>query len=333
MNTGQFAVYLNANARRVSPKVVASIEELVHPRDIFYSETREDANRHAMIILQRRYPTVFMGGGDGTLVRFINALHGLTHGDPTRMPVLGVLSLGTGNAISSLVSSGNPILDLKAYVTNPSQDVSPLSLIECEDHLFPFGSLGLDAEILADFENTKDKMSKGLFKPMVEGIGGYFMSFFGATAPRRIKALVHNENLTAQIVNLGERAFQVGPSGEMTRSFESGETLFEGPVVAVMAGTVPVYGFGLRILPWADRYQNYMHLRIARFNLFSVVANFPRIWKGSYQGEGFVDYYVDQASITCSQTVPFQMGGDSYGLRDRVVFSLRQDALRLLRFL
>jgi len=333
MSSGQFAVYLNANARHVSPKVVAAIEELVHPDDLFYSETREDAQRHAATILARKYPTVFTGGGDGTVVQFINALDVLTHGDSARIPVLGVLSLGTGNAMSSLVSSGNPIQDLKAYVTNPSQDISPISLVSCEDHLFPFGGLGIDAEILSDYENVKKKMAVGKLKPVFEGVGGYFMSFFGATAPRRIKAILHNETTTVRIINVGERAYQIGPSGEMTRSFETGETLYDGPALAVMAGTVPVYGFGLRILPWADRHPNHMHVRVGRFNVFSGLAAMPRIWKGNYQGEGFADFYADGVSMTCSQPVPFQMGGDSFGMRDHVVFTLRQGVVRLLRFL
>ena len=333
MSSGRFAVYLNANARRVSPKIVTAIEELVHPDDLFYSETKDDAQRHAATILERKYPTVFTGGGDGTVVQFINALNELAHGEKTRLPVLGVLSLGTGNAISSLVSSGNPILDLKAYVTNPSQDISPISLIACEGHLFPFGGLGLDAEILSDYQHMKEKVGTGALKPVFDGVGGYFMSFFGATAPRRIKALVRNETLKLRIVNVGERAFQVGPSGEMTRSFETGETLYDGPAIAMMAGTVPVYGFGMRILPWADRHKDHMHVRVGRFNLFSGLVNLPSIWKGNYQGEGFADFYADRISVACSQTVPFQMAGDSFGLRDQVVFALRQDAVRLLRFL
>jgi len=325
---------MNANAKRVSPEVVARIEELVHPDDIFFARSREDAAQLAERILDKGYPTVFTGGGDGTVCGLINALHNAVGGAVSRnLPTLGVLSLGTGNALSRLVSSGNAIQDLKAYVTNPTHDHIHLPLVSCEDQLFPFGGVGIDAEILADYNTLKERVGDGLLKPLVGNVVGYFMAFFSSTGPRRLKSIIKGEQLNVSVVNLDAEAFEAGDETGRARGFKAGETIYEGPAKAVIAGTIPMIGYGVRLLPQVEKESGFLQLRIVNIGVAKALVSLPELWQGTYRGEGMRDFFARRVIIKLSEPAPFQISGDFLGYRDRLEFELVPDAIKLLRFI
>jgi len=332
MTSKTFAIYLNANARRVSPEVIARIEELVHPDDIYYSTSLADADRHAARIIERGYSTVFTGGGDGTVCQFINALYRAA-GSREKLPVLGVLAMGTGNALARLVSSGNAIQDLKSYLANPSSDIWPIPLVECEGHLFPFGGAGLDGEILADYEDLKARIGDGPLKPLLRNVVGYFAAFFTRTGPRKVANLVRGRHLTIRVTTLEEPAYEAGHEGERARGFSPREVLYEGPATAVLAGTIPLIGYGARVFPLAGREPEHLVLRIVTIGLARALVSIPELWHGTYRGEGIRDYYVRAVEVKFSEPMPFQAGGDLIGRRDTLTFRFVPDAVRLLRFL
>lgn len=334
MGAPAFAIYLNANARRVSPDVVARIEELVHPDDIYFSTCLEDAGRHAARIIEKGYPTVFTGGGDGTVCQFINALYREARRASRRadLPTLGVLALGTGNALSRLVSSGNAIQDLKSYLTNPSSDVWTLPLVECEGHLFPFGGAGIDGEILADYEALKARIGDGPLKPIFRNVGGYFLAFFTRTGPRRVVDMLRGWRLQVRVTNLVGQAYEAGDEGQRVRAFRAGEVIYEGPASAVLAGTIPVIGYGARVLPLADRERGHFSLRVATIGLARALVSLPELWHGTYRGEGIRDFFARKVKVDFSEHMPFQAAGDLVGRRDSLTLRLVPDAVRLLRF-
>jgi len=335
MKTGLFAIYLNANARRVSPEIVSQIEDLVPPDDIFYASTPEDADRFASVILDRAYPTVFAGGGDGTFVGLVNALWRESTRRPDRpgLPVLGVLSLGTGNALSWMTSPGNPVQDLKKYVSNPSQDLWTISLVEAEGLLVPFAGVGIDAEILHDYIRMKERLGRGRLKPLFQNVGGYFASFFGATLPRRVREGVLGEGVRIRVENLGPEAWLLGPEGVRQRRYGPGEVLYEGPAVIANCGTIPIYGYGMRLLPWANQDLDFFQARVSAVSIAWSLANLHKVWRGEFQAEGLYDFHVSHLRVTASRPIPLQLGGDLAGLRDQVEYRIVPRAIRLLRFL
>ena len=106
--TDNFAVMLNANARQMN----SGRDRSSHgdPRDLYVSENSDDALAITKDIT-RAIPTVFTGGGDGTFARFVNDWTSVG-GSP--LPQVGVLGLGTGNAVAGMVSSGNYEVDLNS---------------------------------------------------------------------------------------------------------------------------------------------------------------------------------------------------------------------------
>ena len=67
------AVVVNGNARKVTEDLVRQLEGVVQPGDLFVSRTLEEAEPIARSIVERGYPTVLTGGGDGTFVLMVTS--------------------------------------------------------------------------------------------------------------------------------------------------------------------------------------------------------------------------------------------------------------------
>ena len=107
------AFVLNANARAVTARLVTQLREIVPQGDLFLSRSLDDARSIAETIVRRGYGQVMTGGGDGTLLSTINFLeeHAEKIGAP--MPKVGVLRLGTGNAVAGLMGAGDPLVTFR----------------------------------------------------------------------------------------------------------------------------------------------------------------------------------------------------------------------------
>ena len=161
----------------------------------------------------------------------------------------------------------------------------------------------------------------------------YFAAFFGATAPRHIKGFVEGRNLTVRITNLGAEAWRIGAEGARGRLYRSGEVLYDGPALVTIAGTTPTYGYGMRLLPWADRNAGFFQLRISNVPLTWSLLQIRHVWDGTFAAEGLFDFYASEVRLEYSQPVPFQVAGDVAGMRASVEFRVVPEAVRLLRFL
>jgi len=326
---GRFAVVLNRNAKKVTKEVAEMSGELVPPEDLFLSASAEESQEIARTIIERGYETVFAGGGDGTVMHLINQL---ARYPLDRQPAVGILMLGTGNAMARMVSSGNLKGDLKTYIRSATREVVPISLVETEGIRCPFSGIGLDAEILNDYRTTKEKLGSGKMKPVIQTLAGYFFAIFTRTVPTRtMKALRGQIPMVRAVVKRGE-AVKLGPDGQVLRTYGPGDLLYEGPMTIALAGTVPFYGYGFRILPFATRDAGRMQLRIGHMMAASILAQLPQIWKGEQPG-GIQDWLVEEVELTTDVQVPFQIGGDAHGYRHQVTFNTIPNAVRLLRLL
>lgn len=326
---------LNDNAKKVSPTVRAELAAIVPPNDLFFSHTIEEANQITEELVRRRYPVVFTGGGDGTVIDFIDRITRAAEAHPDYpCPHIGILRLGTGNALAQMVSSGSYICDIKAYIANGFQELQRLSLIEAEGRRFPFTGLGWDAEILNDYRYVKKQWGeKPVIGPLVQNVGGYFAAFFARTMPRITSRTVRRSKPEIRVTNLGERALRLGEGAVVRAVYPEGEVLYEGTFASTMAGTSPFYGFGLKILPFAGLTPNYFHLRVATLSMMSALYHLDEIWAGEFADEHMRDFYAQRVRLDFSQPVPFQIGGDAEGWRDSVELTLSKASVQLVRFI
>src|SRR5713101_3013895 len=332
------AVLLDANARQVNERVIRSLTHVVPGDDLYLSRSELDCRRIAQRVLDRRYDTVFLGGGDGTFVNFTTELvrEQKRRALKSPMPRLGILRLGTGNALAAFVHAsptrGNGFLDDVLRARSGEVRCRPLDLLSVEGKRAPFAGLGVDAQLLNDYAWIRTKLgSGGLFGPLLAGGGGYFSAAAFKTVPHY---LTHSTSVECEVTN-GNRgpAYRLAPDGTAaSEPIEPGATMFRGRVMMAAAGTIPFYGFGFKIFPFAGRRPGLMHLRLGAMPTSSILANLSKLWKGRWFPDGIHDFHAREVVLRFDRPMPFQIGGDAEGYRDEVRLEIGPEPVQMLDF-
>ncbi|HEX9050272.1 MAG TPA: diacylglycerol kinase family protein [Anaeromyxobacter sp.] len=327
------AVLLNANAKSVNATVRAALHAVVPGEHVFLSKTPDEANRIAEQVVERRYRTVFTGGGDGTFVAWVNRILEAAERRSARPPRFGVLALGTGNAVAEMVGARprRHAHDLARYLRGEVDGVRRLDLLTCEGRRTPFAGVGVDAAVLNDYHWIRERLAGTPLARLGLGAAGYGLAVALRSAPR---ALLERRATYCEIVNVGQAAWRLDATGErIGRPIGHGELLYAGPCMLAAASTVPYYGLGLRAFPFAERAEGMMQLRVAtKIDVGTIVMNLPRIWSGGFAHEGLLDFHAHRVALRFEKPMPLQVGGDAEGWRDEVAFGMAANPVEIVDF-
>lgn len=327
------AVLLNANAKRVNAKVRDRLGQVVASEDLFFSSTLDEGAAHARSILERRYGTVMVGGGDGTLSSAMNLLlraaKDMSRGHGRHaLPDIGILRLGTGNGLACMTGAGRPIDDLMSVLSGESSETHTLQLIEDVESgwVFPFASAGYDAQLLNDYIEMVEEARTQVSRTMAKSLAGYFYALGTRTIPTEMKG----RRARVRVVATG-RCSIVDPETSEEIPLEAGTTLFEGDARAVLVGTSPFYGYGLKVLPYARKRTDRFHVRVSNASIGYLLSRLPSLWNGSLKSSELVDFLCEGIRVESTEPMPMQMAGDARGYRDRFEFRLSERCFRLVR--
>ncbi len=365
MPNDSVAVLLNANAKQVSDRIQGAISHVVPPEDIFLSRSPRDAKAIARTVLDRGFGTVFIGGGDGTFVGFVNEIFdflerpdrpGPVEGvgrrpfqapapsvarRPNRpaggavVPRFGMLKLGTGNAVAGLlgaspVRGGGILDDLLRARSGEIPGVYELDLLETEGRCCPFAGFGIDAAIINDYAALKRRLAGGPLGRWATGGAGYAASISAKTAPHYLAGRGHAE---VEVVNEGGPAVRLGRGGRLLGAYAPGEILYRGPCNVVAGSTVPNFGFHFKFFPFAGKERGKMQLRVSRVPALTVLRHLGTVWNGSYANEDdCFDFLCDRVSVRFDRPMPFQIGGDAEGYREKIRFGIADRSVEMVSF-
>jgi diacylglycerol kinase family enzyme len=309
------AVVVNGNAKGVTDDLVDILDQIVRTGDLFVSRSLEEGREIAETIVRRGYRTVLTGGGDGTFAQVVTWVRQETERSGRPEPRFGMLRLGTGNALAWVLGSENQrgrgvVPDLARLREAGSR---PLRLLETEGKLTPFAGLGIDAVALHNYEEMKEVLRKvPILRALSKGGLAHLVSVLGRTIPEYLVRSHHQ----VRVVNTGSPAVRLGVDGQpVGREIGAGEVLYEGPARMVAMSTIPYWGFGARIFPFADERNDRFSLRVVDITVYDVVTRIHRIWDGTYRSDRIHDFLVDRVQVFTERPVPLQIGGDSAGLR------------------
>lgn len=334
------AVLLNANARRVTEKVIRKLSHVVPEGDLYVSRSELDARRIAQTVIERGYPVVFCGGGDGTFMGFANEILRQVEVRSRYLaiqpPRFGILKLGTGNGMGSLVNAspiaGDRFLeDVLRARAGEVPGYKRLDLLTVDGKRTQFAGTGVDGKLLNDYIWVKERFARGPFRKVASGGPGYFGAIAFRTVPY---CLVQSTWTDAEVINSGDApALRLDTEGNAVEEIAPGQTLFRGRLMMAAAATMPFYGFKFRMFPFAGKHRGMMQLRLGAVTPASVLANLPRLWKGSWFPEGrILDFAAKDVSLSFSKPMPFQVGGDAAGYRTEVRYQMAPEQLELLDF-
>jgi diacylglycerol kinase family enzyme len=326
------AVVLNKNARGVTTRQIRRIERMHGAADVFLSQSMEHGRKIAEMLVERGYGTVLLGGGDGTFVCCLNALLAASLRTGRPLPRLGVLRLGTGNALGYYLGVEPASLRglrselARARLSGASEHELPLLLVD--GVLTPFAGTGLDSQILEDYAATTRTLDLLRLGPLL----GSPMRYALAVALRSVPRFILRRVPHVEVINVGGPAYAIGPSGQPEPvALPRGTVLYRGPCSLAGAATVPCYGFGVRIFPFADLRRDKFHVRCTDASAMQTLANLPGVLRGTYRSPSLRDFLCDAVEIHMQTPVPMQLGGDL--LKERRDFMRIELAPRRVRML
>jgi diacylglycerol kinase family enzyme len=301
---------------------------MVKPDHVFLTESPEHAREVVELCLEREYRTVFAGGGDGTIMDTINTLDSYRN-DVDHLPNLGVLRLGTGNALARMLRSRrSPARDLATFQAGDVHRTHAMRMMTCDDTLFPFGGLGVDAAVLNDYYGMKTKWQDSRFSNLFKGLSGYLIAGLGKTAPN----LMRQPMPEVTVINIGGPAYKMDKDGnEHGDVVPTGQVLYQGPCSFLGGGTTEIIGYGVRLFPHATQRAGRFQLRILSLTPWECVKNMLPAVRGTLQHPTKVhDFYVDRIRVIFNEAMPFQLGGDPKGYRDELVFGLSEHSFNFI---
>lgn len=310
------AVVVNGNAKQVTDDLVEVLDQIVQSGDLFVSRSLEEGQDIARIIVDRGYPTVLTGGGDGTFVQMVTWVVREVERTGKPEPRFGLLRLGTGNALAWVLGAQNPkgrgvVTDLARLRKEAGS--RELRLLEVEGTLTPFAGLGVDAIALAHFNETKSVFQRTpVLRRYATGGLAYVVSIVGRSMPEYLV----RPHPRVTLVNEGGPAVRLGVDGQpVGGEVRRGEVLYEGPSRMVCMSTIPYWGFGARIFPFANDRDDRFSLRVVDIGSLDVALHIRDIWRGTYRSDKVHDFLVENVSIHYADPMPLQIGGDPAGAR------------------
>jgi diacylglycerol kinase family enzyme len=316
------AVVVNGRARRVTQDIVESLDQILQSGDLYVSRNLEEAQKIAQTIVDRRYRTVLTAGGDGTFVHMVTLIVHAAKERGLAPPRFGLLKLGTGNALSWVL--GNQERRAKGAVADLGRlrregGSRELRLLEVEGFLTPFAGLGVDATALDHYNSTKTWLAKSpLTRRLSTGPSAYAISILTRSLPE----FLLRPHPRVRVVNRGAPAIRMGANDKPEAEIACGEVVYAGPSRLVAMSTIPYWGFGARVFPFAEEREDRFSLRVCDINSLQVAGNFGEIWRGTYRDESVHDFLCERISIHYDEPMPLQIGGDVVGRRRDVRVSL-----------
>jgi diacylglycerol kinase family enzyme len=329
---GGVAVVLNKNARAVTRRRIARIEALHGAADVYVSKSPDEARQIASTLIERGYGTVLLGGGDGTFVCGLNDLMAASLRTGRPLPRLGVLRLGTGNAMGYYLGVSPPtVAGLRKELLRarrPDSAERQLPMLRVDGLLTPFAGTGLDSQILEDYAATTRTLDLLRLGPLLGSPIRYALAVALRSVPRfMVRRLPHVE-----VINVGGPAYAIGPDGQPDGvPLPRGTVLFRGPCTLAGAATIPCYGFGVRIFPFADARPDLFHVRCTDASALEALTHLPGVLRGTYKSPSLRDFLCDAVEIHMETPVPMQIGGDL--IKERRDFMRIELAPRPIRML
>lgn len=322
------AFLLNINAKSVT-KELKKLQVLIPKEDLYLSRDLLEAESSISTIMDKGYAYIFCGGGDGTVVSTINLLNDYAKNHPHAHALpIGILGLGTGNALARFLHANKPQDDIEAILGGKPIKPIMVSMIESDSgQLTPFAGIGYDGELMNDFESVKDIFFNSPFRKLFSSVFGFTVAGVFKTLPRQL-----GKNLPIIKVKSNQPCYRIkqvkGVDEEIL--IEEGKLLYHDVAPLICVGTIPWVGYGLTLFPFATKRPGYMHLRISAVPLPVCLASlYPTIWNGSFRHEKLFDFLVKDVVIESSESLPYQLGGDAMGYKKQLYFKVSSEPVSM----
>ncbi|MBA3503085.1 MAG: hypothetical protein M4D80_01950 [Myxococcota bacterium] len=307
---------VNGSARRVRGRLRKKLERtgavrfttsLAHAREVVRAE------------IARGLDLIVLGGGDGTVVMGLTLIAEACRGSNKPEPAIGILRLGSGNAIADTVGATDEPLEDLVRLMRGEGHWKKTPMLDVLGVRAPFVGVGVDAQLLEDQEavgRIVDRVPGA--KRLVGGATRYALS----VATRSIPRYATQKRPNAIVTNLGSPALEMSREGPTGRTMPTNTAIWSGAVTLVAGATIPFFGFGLKMFAFAGSHEGRFHLRCGDVGLLEILRNLPAAWRGEYFSGNVQDFLCDHVAIELDTEVSVEAGGELLGRRARVELAI-----------
>ena len=326
------------NAKKVNKGILKLFYKHVDEMDLYVTHDFKECDQSLDDIFKKKYPLIFCGGGDGTVMRIIEQYYLKVKalkvsGRDHRIPKFGILKLGTGNALAGVLGMPKKAEPINAVNSAMEGDIvlKKFNIIESGGRMFYFGGIGLDALVLNDYLEIKNRFSKGILKKFSNTLSGYFTAIFIKSIP---KILFRGFKLKVRIINESNYpVFKVSFSkGIEQTEIKKGDIIYQGNADAVIFGTTTDFGYKLRVMPFAFEKPGYFNLKIANTGIFKMLANLKHLWTGKWEDPELYDFLAREIKIEIDGDAPLELGGDPEGYTKELKLKISDFTQEFLSF-
>ena len=309
---------VNANARRLRGRLRGKLEQAL-PGGVRFTRTLEEARGVIRDEIRRGVELVVLGGGDGTIVMGLTLIAEACRGTGRAEPAIGVLRLGSGNAIADTVNATDDLAGELARLGRGEGRWRQLAMLDVLGVRAPFVGMGVDAQLLEDHEAVDRVVD--LVPGARRFIGGgtrYALS----VALRSLPRFATRARANVVVTNLGSPAIEMTRTGPTGRELPVGAVLWQGSCTLVAGATIPYFGFGLKMFAFTNMRAGCFQLRCGDAGLFEIMRNTPAAFRGEYFSDHVRDFLVDRVELALDEDVAIEAGGELLGRRRRVELAL-----------
>lgn len=309
---------MNGNARRVRGGLRAQLERVL-PGGVRFTTSLDHARVVIRDDVQRGLDLLVLAGGDGTVVMGLTLLAEACRAAGRPEPAIGILRLGSGNAIADTVGAGDDAAGDLARLVRGDGTWRTVPLVDVLGVRAPFVGLGVDAQLLEDHHavgRVIDRVPGA--RRFVGGAARYALSVALRSVPRFARGARPN----AVVTNLGAPAIEMARTGPTGRELVAGEVLWRGACTLIAGATIPFFGFGLKMFAFTDRRRDRFHLRCGDAGLLEIMRSTPAAFRGEYFSDHVRDFLCDRVAIELDVEAPIEAGGELLGRRRQLELGL-----------
>jgi diacylglycerol kinase family enzyme len=309
---------VNGNARRVRGSLRAKLERVL-PGGVRFTTSLDQARAVIREDVQRGLDLLVLAGGDGTVVMGLMLLTEACRGAGRPAPAIGILRLGSGNALADTVGASDAAAADLARLVRGDGRWRTIPLVEVLGMRAPFVGLGLDAQLLEDHHAVGQQIDRvpGA-RRLVGGTARYALS----VALRSVPRFARRTRPYAVVKNLGAPAIEMARTGPTGRQIAAGEVLWRGACTLIAGATIPFFGFGLKMFAFTDVRRDRFQLRCGDAGLVEVMRNARAAFHGAYFSDHVHDFLCDRVAIELDAGASIEAGGELLGHHRHVELGL-----------
>ena len=268
-------------------------------------------------MLQRRQFS--LGGGDGTVVMGLSLIAEACRGLGRPEPAIGVLRLGSGNAIADTVGATDDAETDLVKLARGFGRWTKVPMLEVLGMRAPFVGMGVDAQLLEDQQVVSRVVDR---VPVARSVIGGGARYALSVALRSVPRFATTKRPNVVVTNRGAPASVMTKDGPTGATVARDRVLWEGACTLVAGATIPYFGFGLKMFAFASSRLDRFHLRCGDAGLFEILRNTPAAFRGEYFSSHVTDFLCERVTIELAEESPIEAGGELLGRRRQVELAI-----------